>query len=200
MSRHGKSVPFVQRRPTTCLIHRKTKRKSRLGVLFGVSPDNWAVIANAFTALSFFLAFIGLCFAGWQIREQRKSRSFEGNFEIMRQIVVQFDIFCKKKKSESRIRELVNLLKLFEYISYTLNKRLASRRDFKLVEAQVVDLIEKIVDIKDCFETIKCYRTKPDIYSEITTLVIRNRTRFSNFNLVAEAFNIDPATKFELQW
>lgn len=205
MSRQEKLVRFAQHQPTTCLTVRKIKRNSNLEELLGFSSADWAVIANAITAFSFFLTFIGLCFVGYQIREQKKANIFEGNFKIMEKITVQFDNFCAmvsdgnacESDSESVAglsdraeRELVNLLALFEYVSYMLNKKMVDRKKFNLVERHIIDLIEKICHVDDCVEIIKNYRDRDDVYEEIVVLISRNRCHFSSYFIICDTFQI----------
>lgn len=94
-------------------------------------------------ALSAFFAGIGLFFIAWQIRKQTKSEDLKVTFELCEKINDHFQRWVESATTNYRA-EFVNLLSVFESISYAVNHKLVSKRSRYLACEQMTDLLEKI--------------------------------------------------------
>ncbi|MBV5259454.1 hypothetical protein FLX56_13610 [Synechococcus moorigangaii CMS01] len=157
-----------------------------------VAEFNWETAANIATAVSLPLGIIGLIFVFCQLRQQKRSASFEGNFSVLQKITDQYDKLYHSSQDETLLRrEIVNLLALFEYVAGALNKGALDRKLCSLVEDHVIDIIKRMVKSDYYVGVIKSSKFDDNTYKEVKTLIRNNRSKFADFDVLREAFGYE---------
>ena len=175
--------------------------------VWGWVADNLSELAQAASVASGAAAAIGLIFNAFQFRDQRRSIDLRTSLDLCAEVENRFDEFCRARiealdaesdEASNGSRELINLMSLFEQISFATNKGMLTGRSRRLLVDQVSDLIDKLVADEFAREAIKNSRERPDIYSEIKSFIIKRRRRFSHFELVRLSFGIRKLNFLEL--
>jgi hypothetical protein len=159
-----------------------------------LSEIDWENAASISTAISLPMGIFGLFFLYLQIRQQKYSSSFQGNFSVLREITSQYErIFQASNDDDEALlrREIVNILALFEYIAGALNKGTLDRRLCELVQDHVIDIIRRMIKSEYYVNIIKSSRSDEKTYIEIRRLLRRNRSSFSDPENLREAFGYE---------
>jgi len=170
-----------------------------IDLISDLSADEWIAIGSIASAISAFAACFAIVLVRQQLVISRRVTDLNNNLDLFQKVTEQFDKFCARVEEEgagavgdfpkSR-RELINLLALFEHIASAKKMNLLRKRSSDMVVDQVIDLVERLMDIDFSKKVIQESRHKPDILAHLAWLIQKNYRRFESYEDVFFIFSI----------